>query len=113
MSKIEKRIVIDDSTERVFSYVGEPVALPEVWPGLLEVREVHWLIGDLTYTECLYRLTGQSEAGDIRLQYEADQRALTKALRCLKLAMTLHFHPDQICGPRLALDGDHTYWSQC
>ena len=40
MTKIEKRIVIEKSSERIFTYVAEPNASPQVWPGLLEVREV-------------------------------------------------------------------------
>ncbi|MBI5565213.1 MAG: hypothetical protein HY870_09970 [Chloroflexi bacterium] len=113
MSKIEKRVVIDDSTERVFSYIGEPVKSPEVWPGLLEVREVHHLIGDIRYASWLYKLTGLYEALDIQLEYEADQAALTRNLRGLDLVMTLDYRPCSACGPRLALDGDYTYWSQC
>jgi hypothetical protein len=113
MSKIEKRIVIDDSTERVFAYAGEPVKSPSVWPGLLEVREVHHLIGDVCYANWIYKQTGLFEALDIRLEYEADQRALTNKLRGFELAMTLNYQPDWACGPRLALDGDDAYWSRC
>jgi len=113
MSRIEKRVVVDDSTERVFAYIGEPMKSPEVWPGLLEVREVHRLIGDVHYASWLYRITGLYEAQDIRLEYESDQGALTRDLRSLGLVMTLSYQPDEACGPRLALDGDYTYWSQC
>jgi hypothetical protein len=113
MSKIEKRIVIDDSTERVFSYIGEPVKSPEVWPGLLEVREVHHLIGDVRYANWLYKLTGVFEAQDIRLDYETDRRVLANELHGLDLVMTLNYQPDCACGPRLAFDGDDTYWSPC
>lgn len=113
MSKIEKRIVIDASTERVFSYVGELITSPEVWPGLLEVREVHHLMGGLSYARWLYKITGVFEALDIQLEYQADQHALTSQFRDFDLALTLGFTPDRACGPRLALDGDYTYWSPC
>ncbi len=112
MSRIEKRVLIDESTERVFAYVGEPVQSPEIWPGLLEVREVHRLFGDVRYANWLYRLTGLFDTLDIRVEYEADQRALTRDLRDFKLVMTLSYQPDSACGPRLALDGDYTFWSQ-
>jgi hypothetical protein len=117
MSKIEKRILIDHSTERVFAYVGEPVESPEVWPGLLEVREVHHLIGNMCYANWLYKITGSFEASDIRLVYEADRLAHehmpTHVRRGFELTMTLNYQPDDACSPRLALDGDYTYWSQC
>jgi hypothetical protein len=112
MSKIEKRIQIDESTERVYAYVGEPLKSPEVWPGLLEVREVRHLFGDMRYASWLYKLTGLFEMQDIQLEYAADQHALTHELRGLELVMTLDYQPCSACGPRLTLDGDYTYWSQ-
>jgi hypothetical protein len=42
MNTLEKRIVLDDSTERVFQYASTPGT--GEWPGLLEVRDVHRLI---------------------------------------------------------------------
>ncbi len=105
--------MIDDSTERVFAYVGELVKSPEIWPGLLEAREVHHLIGDMSYANWLYKITGFFESQDIQLEYEADQAALPPELSSLALAMTLDYQPCSACGPRLALDGDYTYWSQC
>ena len=113
MSRIEKRVLIDDATERVFSYIGEPVMSPEVWPGLLEVREVHHLIGDIHYASWLYKITGLFETPDIRLEYAADQDAAALKRHGLDLIMTLDYEPDSACGPRLALDGDYTYWSPC
>jgi hypothetical protein len=112
MSRIEKRIIIDEATERVFCYVGEPVKSPEMWPGLLEVREVHRLIGGVSYANWVYKTTGIFETLDIRLEYAADQRTLARQLRGLDLVLTLDYQADRACGPRLALDGDYTYWSQ-
>ncbi len=43
MSKIEKRVVVNCSLERLFTYVPEVEPLPELWPGLLEVGEVQRL----------------------------------------------------------------------
>ena len=112
MAKIEKRVLINESTERIFAYLVEPVKSPEVWPGLLEVREVHRLSGDVCYASWLYKLTGLFEAPDIRVEYEADQSSLTRGPRNYDLVMTLSYQPDTACGPRLSLDGDYTYWSQ-
>ena len=113
MSRIEKRVLIDDATERVFSYLAEPIKSPEEWPGLLEVREVHHLIGDIHYASWLYKITGLFETLDIRLEYAADQDASILKRHGLDLAILLDFEPDSVSGPRLALDGDYTYWSTC
>jgi uncharacterized membrane protein len=37
---IEKSIVIDAPLERVFAYYSEPENMPEIWPSLLEVKDV-------------------------------------------------------------------------
>jgi hypothetical protein len=114
MSKIEKRVVIDESTERVFDYLPDPVRSAEVWPGLIEAREVHRLIGDVFYTSWLYKMSGAMfENSNFAFEYESDQHAFTRQLRAYDLAMTLRFQPDRVTGPCLAVDGDHTCWSQC
>lgn len=114
MSKMEKRVVIDDSTERVFNYLVEPIRSAEVWPGLIEVREVHRLIGDMFYANWLYKMTGVPfESADLALEYESDRRALTRRLHGCDLAMTFRFQLDRMTGPCLVIDSVHTCWSQC
>ncbi len=114
MSNIEKRIIIDEATERVFNYTGESDPSRAVWSGLLEVRDVHRLIDSVSYANRVYTLTGTPLDGlNIQLEFESDQLALTTQLRQFELAMTWKFQSDRATGPRLALDGDHTYWSPC
>ena len=40
MAKVEKTITINAPVEKVFSYVEEPINLPEYWPSMVEVRDV-------------------------------------------------------------------------
>lgn len=113
MSRIEKRVVIDDSTEQVFQYVSGPRADNALWPGLLEVREVHRLIDGVSYMQQVYTFTGSQPDGlNIQLDFESDRAALTTRLRDLDLVMAWSFQPDQSAAPRLVLEGDHTYWSR-
>jgi len=110
MSAIEKRIVIDDLTERVFRY--EYQSGDSDWPGLLDVRDVHRLINGVSYMNQIYALIDRPLDGlNIRLDFEADQTALTTQLRDFDLVMTWNFQIDQTV--RLTLDGNHTYWSSC
>jgi hypothetical protein len=115
MSNIEKRISVDDSTERVFQYASQPQASTIEWPGLIEVRDVHRLIDGVSYTNWVYQLTGTwgNDLMHIRLEFESDQTALIAQLRKFEPAMTWKFQSDRAAGSRLALDGDHTYWAQC
>lgn len=112
MSNIEKRIVVDEATERVFKYTGESDQSRGVGSGLLEVRDVHRLIAGVAYANRVYTLRGLPlDDLNIQMEFESDQPALTTQLRKFELAMTWKFQADRATGPRLALDGTYTYWS--
>ena len=112
MVNFEKRIVINQTTERVFNYTGRADQSLAVWPGLLAVRDVHRLIDGMFYTNQIYALAALPFDGrNIHLEFEADQAALTTQLGEFDLVMTWNYRLDRISAPRLTLDGEHIYWS--
>lgn len=114
MSNIEKRILIDEATERVFNYIGESDQSRAAWSGLLEVRDVHRLIDGVAYANRVYTQTGMPvDDLNIQLEFESDQLTLTAQLRELEPAMIWMFQSDRATAPRLALDGTYTYWALC
>lgn len=114
MSNFEKRIIIDEATERVFHYTGESEQTGAVWSGLLEVRDVHPLIDGVSYANRVYTLTGlPHDSLNIQLEFESDQHTLASQLRMFEPAITWKFQSDRAAAPRLTLDGTHTYWSLC
>jgi len=66
MVTIEKSIVVEAPREKVFDYMRDPRHLPEIWPSMVEVKDVadlpngghryHW-----TYKMAGVRLEGDSE----------------------------------------------------
>lgn len=40
MAKVQKEIWIGAPLERIFDYVSDPTNLPEIWPSLMEVKNV-------------------------------------------------------------------------
>jgi uncharacterized membrane protein len=66
VTTIEKSIVIDAPLKEVFAYLDDPLHLPEIWPSMVEVREVkplpkgghqyHWV-----YKMAGIRFEGESE----------------------------------------------------
>ena len=66
MTTIEKSILIKAPVKQVFSYLDEPLHLPEIWPSMVEVKDVkplpkgghrfHWL-----YKMAGIRFEGESE----------------------------------------------------
>lgn len=114
MGNIEKHIILDEVTERVFQYASGSYLDAQICPGLLEVREVHRLIDGVAYANRVYTWTGLPLDGlNIQLEFESDRHALTSQLRAFDLVMTWQFQSERSAGPHLALDGDHTYWSPC
>lgn len=66
MAKIEKSIFINTPVDKVFAFMAEPGNLPEIWPSLLEVRNVKPLPNggycyDWTYKLAGIRFEGQAE----------------------------------------------------
>ena len=58
MSKIEKRVIINGSLERLFTYVPEIEQSSEIWPGLLEVGEVQRLPHGGIMARWIYKMAG-------------------------------------------------------
>lgn len=66
MAKIEKSIFINAPVKKVFSFMAEPNNLPEIWPSLIEVKNVQLLPNggycyDWVYKLAGMRLEGQAE----------------------------------------------------
>ena len=59
MIKIERTTVIDAPVEKVFAYITNPVHLPEIWPCLVKVNDVHQMPeGTGTTYKWIYKMAG-------------------------------------------------------
>jgi hypothetical protein len=113
MSKIEKRIVVNCSIERLFTYVPEVDRTPEIWPGLLEVGEVQRLPLGGVMARWIYKMTGLLfEELDKRCEPLVNRDGSLATLGNVECAMKWNFHANAQTAT-LALGGDYTYWSLC
>ena len=113
MSKIEKRIVVNCSIERLFTYVPEAGPLPEIWPGLLEVGEVQRLPYGGVMARWLFKMTGLLfEDLDGRCEPLVDRDGSLTVLGDVECTLKWNFQSNART-PVLVLNGDYTYWSQC
>ncbi len=112
MSKIEKRVQVDRTIERLFAYVPEACHSPEIWPGLLEVGEVEHLPLGGAIARWLYKMAG-AIALDLQDRLEPlcqrDSSLTILGNIACEMKWSYHLHTDT---PYLVLDGDHTLWSQ-
>jgi hypothetical protein len=113
MSKIEKRVIVHGSLERLFTYVPEVERSPEIWPGLLEVGEVQRLPRGGVMARWLYKMSGVLfEELDERVEPLVDRDGSLTMLGNVECAMKWNFQSN-VHIPSLALSGDYTYWSMC
>ncbi len=113
MSKIEKRVIIDGSIERLFTYVPEAAHTPGMWPGLLEVGEVERLPLGGVIARWLFKMTGVPFE-DLGERYEPllEHDRSASALGNVMCEMKWNFQANTRT-TSLTLDGDYTYWSLC
>lgn len=79
MAKIEKSIYIQAPVEKVFAFMAEPSNLPQIWPSLMEVRNVQPLPnGGYTYDRT-YKLAGMRVEGHAEwVEFVKNQRIVDK-----------------------------------
>lgn len=81
MATIRKSISIHAPVDRVFDYVADPAHLPEIWPSLVEVRNVephdNGKSFDWDYKLLGKRIHGHSDP----VEFVANERLVTQAVR--------------------------------
>jgi hypothetical protein len=113
MSRIEKRVIVNGSLERLFTYVPEAAPTPEIWPGLLEVGEVQRLPLGGIMARWIYKMTGALfEDWDERCEPLVDRDGSLARLGNVECAMKWSFQMNTH-HPSLTLGGDYTHWSLC
>jgi hypothetical protein len=113
MSKIEKRVAVNCSIERLFSYMPEVVQAPEIWPGLLEVGEVQRLPRGGIMARWIYKMTGVLfEELDERNEPLVDRDGSLTRLGDVECVMKWSFQLNTRIS-WFSLAGDYTYWSLC
>jgi uncharacterized protein YndB with AHSA1/START domain len=75
MAKIDKSIIINAPLEKVFAFMAEPGNLPEIWPSLLEVRNVKPLPNGGYCYDWTYKMAGIRFEGQVEwTEFVKDQR---------------------------------------
>ena len=110
MAQIEKRVVITDSIERIFSYVAETIVTPEVWPGLIGVDEIQETAGGARSRQ-IYNVAGalandRSEPA----RWAAGRDLLAHRPNSFEMVMEWVYQ-HEAGAPCVVLNADYTLWS--
>ncbi len=80
MTKLEKTITIAAPVDKVFAYLSQPANLPEIWPSMIEVKNVKQTsqhVGDSF--DWVYKMAGMRfEGSSTTAEYIANSRTVTK-----------------------------------
>jgi uncharacterized membrane protein len=80
VTTIEKSIVIDVPLKAVFSYLDDPTHLPEIWPSMVEVKEVKPLPNGGHRYHWVYKMAGMRFEGDSEtVEFEPDRHLVSKS----------------------------------
>ena len=110
MVKTVKTITIKAPVEKVFDYISEPTNLPEIWPSLVEIKDVQKLPSGGTRDRWVYkmagiRLEGTSESEDA--ECIPNQRFVSKTKGGVESTQTWMFQPEA-GGTKVTLEVEYT-----
>ncbi len=109
MATLTKSIIINTPPERVFDYMADPKNLPEIWPSLIETRDVlrspegtviNW---GWTYKMAGMRFEGKSEV----VEQVANQLTVTKSEGGIASTITWKYLPED-GGTKVTVEAEYT-----
>ena len=108
MAKLEKSVTIKAPVQKVFDFMADPKNLPEIWPSMVEVKDVQpsstggydfsW-----TYKMAGMRFKGASET----TEYIANQRNVTESKKGIQSKFTWTYKPEE-GGTKLTVQVEYT-----
>jgi uncharacterized membrane protein len=94
MSKLEKTITIHAPAEKIFGYISKPTDLPEIWPSMVEVKDVKELPNGGHHFHWVYKMAGMRFEGDTDdVEYVANERIVSKSMGGIESTIAWKFQP--------------------
>jgi carbon monoxide dehydrogenase subunit G len=95
MAEIKRSISINASVEEVFAHIDDPVNFPEVWPSMVEVKDVEELPTGGRKFNWVYKMAGvHLEGTSETTEYVVNQRIATKSTGAVESAFLWEFLPE-------------------
>ena len=79
MAKVEKTVTVKAPVDKVFGYIAKPADLLEIWPSMVEVKDVQRLPNGGSHFHWVYKMAGMRFEGDSDdVEYVANQRVVSQ-----------------------------------
>ena len=91
MSTIKKSIQINAPVEQVFAFLSEPTNLPEIWPSMIEVKNVVAHNGQRSF-DWVYKMAGMRfEGHSDMLEFIPNERVVTTSKKGIPSTFTYSY----------------------
>jgi len=95
VTTIERSIMIKAPPKQVFSYLEEPVHLLEIWPSMVEIKDVKPLPKGGHRYHWVYKMAGMRFEGDTEtVEFEPDRHFLSKSTGQIPATFDYTFTPE-------------------
>ena len=95
MIKAGSSITINAPVKKIFDYLSEPTNQPEVWPSLMEIKDVQRLPDGKTKNRWVYKMAGiRLEGTSEGVESVANQRIVSKTKGGVESTQTWTFQPE-------------------
>jgi len=95
MIKTGRSITINAPIKKVFDYISEPTNQPEIWPSLMEIKDVQRLPDGKTKNRWVYKMAGiRLEGTSEGVESVTNQRIVSKTKGGVESTQTWIFQPE-------------------
>ena len=95
MIKAGRSITINAPIKKIFDYISEPTNQPEIWPSLMEIKDVQRLPDGKTKNRWVYKMAGiRLEGTSEGVESVANQRIVSKTKGGVESTQTWIFQPE-------------------
>ena len=108
MATVKKSITINAPKEKVFDYIAEPRNMPEIWPSLIENKDIEQLPNGGYKYNWVYSMAGMRfEGTNEDLEVVPNQRIVSKTEGGIKSEITWEFQPEN-GDTKVIFNGEYT-----
>ncbi|NJK81393.1 MAG: hypothetical protein HC893_08135 [Chloroflexaceae bacterium] len=107
MLHVEKSVVVQRPIEEVFTFIDIPVNLIDIWPNMVEIKDVQPAAGGGHNFRWVYKMAGFSLEGTSTVtEYVPNQRIVNKNTGPMESVVTFLFAPEGT-GTRVTFQSDY------
>ena len=108
MAKLEKSIFVAAPVEKLFGYINEPANLPEIWPSMVEAKDVERLSNGGNRFRWVYKMAGMRFEGSSEdTECVANERVVSETKGGIDSTIAWVFRPEA-GGTTATIEADYT-----